>query len=57
MDLERSERLMAEAEQRYMSDLQARFGGSLNQTVLNVMVGLYRAGWRDCRAAAQREAV
>lgn len=57
MDLERSERLMAEAEQRYVADLQARFGNKLNQTVLNVMVGLYRAGWRDCRAAARKEAV
>lgn len=52
-----SERRLAEYEARYLARLRAKMGDNLKADVLEVMVGLYRAGWRDCRMAGMMEEV
>ena len=54
IDYAESERLLAESERRYIEDLKVRLGDDLNERVINVMAGLYRAGWRDCRVEMMR---
>jgi hypothetical protein len=49
IDYAENERRMFESEARYMEGIKARFGDDMNERVLNLMAGLYRAGWRDCR--------
>lgn len=54
MDRTESERVLAEREQMYIAELKDTLGFDLKPDILEVMVELYRAGWRDCRRASEK---
>ena len=51
MDREVSEALMGLSEFAYLEKLRAKVGDDLDPRIIEVMSGLYQAGWRDCENA------
>ena len=51
MERDVSEALMMLCEASYLEKLRAKVGDDLDPRIIEVMSGLYQAGWRDCENA------